>query len=340
MTRPSNVPPPGSPLQGLSGVLSELFRAANRDDMPAAGTFGGEGTAATNSPRCSLATFCLTSAFQNDAPSPTWPSAPNSNWWWATATRVEYYPSTANPPNNWAPPAGQGDWATQPEQVTVWAPAAIVQNNITYDNLAYVTCFYDESAGCWIVVAPPPTLCHATATPAFQTFAAGSHLINMIPGSPNNGIATGDGATGNIQILTKGTYLVMAGITAAATYGNLTPIVGFTLTIAKNGSPTNANSAEDADGHFHSTATAAITIPKNSLIFTDSVTGAAVTGPNADATYYEAAPALGNTTYAPGSISAAKTLSFAANDQVGVYIACPDVVLVTNAYLVVYRIGP
>ncbi len=170
MTRPINIPPPGSPLVGLSPLLSHLAATANRDDSPPSGTFGSDGTFTAPPPQCSLALFQLTGPFISQSSS-GWPAQPGPVWFSAPATRVEYYPADASPPNTWNTPSGQGDEATTPETATVWHNAGYqIGDSDTTRSLPatlqstsgggpyfypaagdgeWVWCFYDESAGIW-----------------------------------------------------------------------------------------------------------------------------------------------------------------------------------------------
>ncbi len=82
MTRPASIPPPGSPLVGLSPLLAQIAAAANRDDMPPSGTFAREGTATAPPPQVSIALFELTGPFgPGPAAAPyAYHPQPNSSW--------------------------------------------------------------------------------------------------------------------------------------------------------------------------------------------------------------------------------------------------------------------
>src|SRR5271165_7043598 len=105
--RPS-IPAPGTPISpagepgSLRDVLQQL-REASANQNSAAGIGGivsRTGTDLTPPQGLSIALFQLTGPFAAGPPSPTWATAPANNWFSAPATRVEYYPASAE----WAIP--------------------------------------------------------------------------------------------------------------------------------------------------------------------------------------------------------------------------------------------
>jgi hypothetical protein len=220
MTRPAHIPPPGSPLVGLSETLSEIAAAASRDNIPPSGIFGGEGTATAPPPQASLALFQLTGAFVAGPP-PDWTVAcPNGNWFCAPATRVEYYAGSAN---EWATPAEEDDSDTTPETVYVWAPASYNYNgtpgsgNITGSNPGYAAgtrhwCFYDEGPGCWCILRYDPIITAIYNLTYTEIFGGPDLTVSLVSGG-NSIFGTGSGATGggyDVAIYQPGMYLLLA----------------------------------------------------------------------------------------------------------------------------------
>ncbi len=163
MTRPSNIPPPGSPLRGLSEVLSDVAGVARADDMPGDGVFGDDGTKTPQTPpwRAAIACFKITGDFTNDdlPDGSDWPTSPNNTWYYAPATRVEYYPDSGN----WSTPSDEGDDATTPDDEYVWdlnyvpgsssgsSGSSSGSGNPSVGSLVY--CSFDESAGVWVIIS-------------------------------------------------------------------------------------------------------------------------------------------------------------------------------------------
>jgi len=171
MTRPFNIPSPGAPLVGLSKLLSGIAETANRDDMPAAGTFGGDGTNILPTPQVSIGLFQVTSRWSGGSlpDGLTWPLLPDiDQWQWAAATRVEYYPDTAA----WNTPSGADDDVTVPENIYLWHQAGLPPGSVDPDRDLpeemqtagdfvpavgvgqWIWCFYDEGPGCWVALQP------------------------------------------------------------------------------------------------------------------------------------------------------------------------------------------
>lgn len=188
MTRPVDTPQAGEPLMGLSDHLAALARLASGEDMPPSGVFGQQGTASAPPPQVSVGLFKLTSGFQSGTPSPNWTSAPGSAFSWATASRVEYYPES----NTWNTPADESDSGTTPEDLTVWAPAAMLQSTAAKEG-EYVWCFYDEGPGAWVILSQAP--------PRWNHAAQGSLSL-----SDSDSLA--EVSSGTITVPLAGTYLV------------------------------------------------------------------------------------------------------------------------------------
>ena len=242
MTRPVDIPPPGAPLVGLSPLLSEIAAAANRDDMPAGGLFGSEGTATAPPPQVSIGLFKLSSVFQSGTPSPTWTDAPGDAWHWATATRVEYY---AGSPNTWNTPADQGDEATTPDTETIWAPNAMLQT-AAGANGEYVWCFYDEGPGCWVLLAQAPPRWDYTGSGYGTAIPAANFLTEV--------------ASPSATLPRAGTYLIAyhVSIAPAFTAAPQPQCQWFTNLYVNHAV---ANSANLQNGHFHCGLTMQATIP-------------------------------------------------------------------------------
>ena len=329
MTRPISIPPPGSPLVGLGAILSEIASAAGREDAPQSGLIGSEGTITAPPPQCSIALFQLTGPFLSGSISPTWANAPGAAWYHANATRVEYYSATASPANTWNTPADQGDTATTPEIVQVWAPAALIQANLTIETKERVWCFYDEGPGAWVMMARSSIRCYGWASAAAQYVSAGGggSLVAMDLEGSSPALLAGDGATGAMAAVIPGTYLVFAGLsvgpglTGAGTLAT-PPHAAFTAAIGRNGPPLFGSSLiPDAQSHFH-----CLTDPAGTPNWKITVAG----------TDYD----LPQLPSAVGNLSIAKIYSLAANDQIGLFLQSAYGMELLNAYLVMLRLGP
>jgi len=367
MTRPANIPQPGAPLVGLGGVLSQIAQAANCDDMPSSGAFGREGTATAPGPQTSIALFQLTGPFCN-SPAP-WANAPANNWWFAQATRVEYYSGTATPPNTWNTPADEGDSDTTPETTSVWAPAALVQSDIPIEANERVWCFYDEGPGVWVVIARSQTVSYGYATAPSQDISGSDGYSLPSFNSPDTtAMEAGDGTSGILETTIPGTYLILGGLSVApgpTGAGTLAtpPDAPFAAGIGINGAPLTP----DAQAHFHcltdpantavpwKISTGAIALPPitaGSLAFSipanafgagipsgpTGINGPSVNEPRPNIASFDIdLPPMAS---APGSVSIAKLLHLAANAQIGLFVQSGYDIQVTTAYLIVQRIGP
>lgn len=350
MTRPADIPPSGSPLVGLSPVLSRIAATANRDDAPPSGIFGSEGTATAPPPQCSIGLFKLTGPFVNSPP--PWDNAPSSTWWFAQAEQVEYYPGDATPPSTWNTPGDQGDSETATDDQVIWAPGNKIQNATIAQSGERVWCFYDDRALAWVMISKESKYAYASAIPSSQYLSGGSspQFVAMTGTGPN--VSAGNGTTGTFEINIPGTYLILAGVSVgpgATGSGDpdMPPIVEFTATAAVN----DAATVPDMTGHLHYPTSPDNTdtpwkltidagdmqavIPANSLGAGIPPAAVDVDLPKED--YEMDLPGLDG---ADGSVSIAKLATLAAGDQVGLFVQCEYNIEVDNGYLIVILLGP
>ena len=177
-TRPT-IPPAGSPvappalLPGPTGPC----RRGRPPGLARRGLVGQDGALGGPPPQVSIGLFQITDLFTNNAlpDGQQWPFSPSTDWYWAPATRIEYYGQTTQ---NWNTPAGESDASTTPERRISGPPqpcptAAGVQNE-------WVWCFYDEGPGPWVILAQaPPRWTYYGDAPSSQTFTAGNYLAEI-----------------------------------------------------------------------------------------------------------------------------------------------------------------
>jgi hypothetical protein len=315
--------------------------------------------------------FQLTGPFAN-SPAP-WDKCPSDTWWFAPATRVMYYPSSAAPPSTWQTPADEGDTNTTPETVRVWMPASCVQTEIAIEESERVWCLRDDATGAWVVVARAQTVSYGYATAYDQYLSGGSgYQLPSFGSLPLTAMQAGDGTSGILETTIPGTYLILGGLSVApgpTTYSGSTgtiatpPDAPFAAGIGINGAPLTP----DAQAHFHcrtdpnntavpwKISTGAIALPPitaGSLAFSipANAFGAGIpsgptgiNGPSVNEAQPDIAsfdinlPALPSAT---GSVSMAKLAHLNIHDQIGLFVQCAYGFEVTTAYLIVQRIGP
>jgi hypothetical protein len=166
------IPPPGSPMppsgqpRALREILEELAQTAGRSAQVPNGIDGSAGLMIAPQPITAIALFKFTSGWTNaELPAgQTWPFQPNGFWYWAQATRVEYYPIA----QDWNTPADASDSTTEPETAYIWHNAGRQIDTVDPNRLMpayhgympavgigqWAWCVFDDAAGVWQVLQP------------------------------------------------------------------------------------------------------------------------------------------------------------------------------------------